>query len=187
MRTTYKPMILAVAMVGLIGAVIAVVFLTRTSAPTPQTGTDSHIGEGDPLSPVGAAPDTVATNAMAIIFGWKPATDTSGWDALHRASDLLTGELAAAAAAPPSTSPRPVPEWDSWARSGDVVSASTTVSAGRSTTLSGSTSSVPVDISQTVLHPDGAMTPYARMTATVDLVNVDGTWLVDTYRIETTQ
>ncbi|MEE2061812.1 hypothetical protein [Rhodococcus artemisiae] len=187
MRTTYKTLLLTTAMLGLIGAVIAVVILTRTSSPTPQTGTDSHIGEGDPLSPVGSAPETVATNAMSIVFSWKPATDKSGWDALHRAGDLLTGELAAAAATPPATSPRPVSEWDSWARSGDVVSASTTVSAGRNTTISGSASSVPVDISQTVLHPDGDMTPYTKMTATVELVNVDGTWLVETYRIDTTQ
>lgn len=183
----YKPLWIGGAVVALIAAVLVVVALNhqRNTSPPPSAGTDSHVEHGDPLAPEGAAPETVASNAMSIMFSWKPAEDESGWDALHRASDLVTGQLAAAAATPPTPLPRPVSEWDSWARSGDVVSASTVVPAGKTATVTGSTAIVPVQISQTVLHPDGDMTPYKKMPATVELTQVNGTWLVDTYRIET--
>ncbi|NKR30041.1 hypothetical protein GS966_25575 [Rhodococcus hoagii] len=187
----YKALWIGGAVVALIAVVLVLVALNhqRNTSPPPNVGTDSHIdhGEYDPLSPEGAAPETVAGNAMSIIFGWKPADDESGWDALHRASDLVTGQLAVAAATAPTPLPRPVSEWDSWARSKDVVSASTVIPAGKSAIVSETTATVPVQISQTVLHPDGDMTPYKKMTATVELTKVNGTWLVNTYRIETTR
>lgn len=188
---SYKPLWIAGTVVALIAAVLAVVAINhnRNTAPAPGIGTDSHVdhAEHDPLAPEGAAPETVASNAMSIIFTWKPGEDSSGWDGLHRASALLTGDLAAAAATPPTPTPRPVPEWDSWVRGGDVVSASTVPLPGQVPVVTGTEAAVPVQISQTVLHPDGDMTPYKRMTGTVHLTNVDGTWLVNTYRIETTQ
>lgn len=187
----YKPVWIAGAVIALIAAVLAMVAINhnRNTSPADGQGTDSHVdhAEHDPLAPEGAKPETVARNAMSIIFAWKPAEDTSGWEALHRAHNLLTGDLAAAAATPPTPTPRPVSEWDAWARGGDAISASTVLLPGQTASVNGTTATVPVQISQTVLHADGDMTPYKRMTGTVHLTNVDGTWLVDTYRIEATR
>lgn len=163
----------------------AIQLATPDSGTTTSEGTDAHHTHDNPLSPEHAEPETVATNALSVVFSWQPGRDRSGWDALARAAGngLLTGELAKAAAAEPNPLPRPMSEWAAWARSGDTVTGAAAITGEAD--VSGTTATVPVLITQTVLHPGGDSTPLTRYPATVTLERDDtGTWRAANYRIE---
>lgn len=174
-----------VALVLIVGIAFAVHQTTgNDSGPAAAEGHDSDHHHEDPLAPEHAEPQTVATNAMSMIFSWQPARDRSGWDALHRASqaNLLTGILAKAAAKEPNPLPTPVADWAAWSRSGDTLTAATT--AETPVSIKGATATVDVRIRQVVLHPDGGSTPYKTSAATVTLKkDASGTWRAANYRI----
>ncbi|HEY9311908.1 hypothetical protein [Williamsia sp.] len=110
-----------VAVFLIVGGAVALRQHTETSVTSTSEGSDVDHDHGDPLSPEHAPPETIATNAMSMIFSWHPGRDRS----LNRAAqtDLLTGVLAKAAATEPNPLPRPVSDWAAWERSGDTVTA----------------------------------------------------------------
>ncbi|MBM9838626.1 hypothetical protein JO861_18935 [Rhodococcus hoagii] len=172
-----------VAALVLIGGIFLVRQVTTDTVAGTSSGEDSH-AQIDPLAPQGAEPQDVARNAMAMLFSWKPAEDSSSWDAMNRAkaAGLLTGQLAQAAATAPTPAPQPPKEWAAWARSGDTVTAAATILDG--TKVSGDTAIAPIQIKQIVLHPGGQSTPYKTQIADVTLERgSDGTWRASTYKI----
>lgn len=185
--------------IGIIVGVIVAVFLivggalalrqhAETSVTSTSEGSDADHEHGDPLSPEHAQPETVATNAMSMIFSWQPGRDRSGWEALNRAAqtDLLTGVLAKAAATEPNPLPRPVSDWAAWERSGDTVTAAG--AAQGAPVVDGDSATVEVQVRQIVIHPDGASTPYKTSRATVTLEqDSSGIWRAANYRIGETQ
>ena len=185
--------------IGIIVGVIVAVFLivggavalrqhAETSVTSTSEGSDADHEHGDPLSPEHAQPETVATNAMSMIFSWQPGRDRSGWEALNRAAqtNLLTGVLAKAAATEPNPLPRPVSDWAAWERSGDTVTAAG--AAQGAPVVDGESATVEVQVRQIVIHPDGASTPYKTSRATVTLEqDSSGTWRAANYRISETQ
>lgn len=177
-----------IAVVLIAGGIFAIRQTSETSVTSTSEGSDADHEHGDPLSPEHAEPQTVATNAMSMIFSWQPGRDRSGWDGLNRAAhtDLLTGVLAKAAASEPSPLPRPVSDWAAWERSGDTVTAALTSQGAPS--IKGAAATVEVQIRQIVIHPDGASTPYKTSKATVTLEqDSSGTWRAANYRLGETQ
>ena len=182
-----------------IGIVVALVLIVGIAFAIRQTtgndggrgtaeGHDSDQQHEDPLAPQHAEPQTVATNAMSMMFSWQPGRDLSGWDALHRTgqTDLLTGVLAKAAATEPNPLPRPISDWAAWERSGDTVTAASTAQGAPS--IKGATATVEVQIRQVVIHPDGASTPYKTSMATVTLEkDAAGTWRAANYKLGQTR
>ncbi|MFR9753948.1 hypothetical protein ACL02S_23315 [Nocardia sp. 004] len=146
-----------------------------------HVATDSHTDISDPLDPTAASPETVAVNAITIIHTWRPSQDDSAWQALHRAHALLTDPIVRAAATAPDPPPRPIPEWDSWSRSHDQINA--VVIVAKAALLEGDDATVVVRMTQLVIHPDGATTPYQTSLLRVQLHHVDGKgWLVSHYQ-----
>ena len=167
----------AVAVVALIAVGTALVLLTGTTSSEDKGGTDA----GFALDPISDDPTSVATVVMAGIYTWQPSVQDSTWDALHSQSAFLTGPIATAAAAPPTPAPRPIGEWAGWARSDDTVTAA--VDASGEAVVEGDVATVPVTITQTVLHRSRESTPFTTYTADVTLHRVDGSWKVANYRI----
>ena len=168
----------AVAVVALIAVGTALVVLTgNTTSEDERGGTDA----GFTLDPISDDPTSVATVVMAGIYTWQPSVQDSTWDALNAQCAFLTGPLATAAAAPPTPAPRPISEWAGWARSDDTVTAA--VGASGEPVVEGATATVPVTITQTVLHRSRESTPFTTYTADVTLHRVDGSWTVANYRI----
>ncbi|MBY6436119.1 hypothetical protein HQ602_06945 [Rhodococcus kroppenstedtii] len=168
----------AVAVAALIAVGTALVVLTGTTRSEGERGgTDA----GFAIDPVLGDPTSVATVVMAGIYTWQPSVQGSTWDALHAQSAFLTGPMATAAATPPTPAPRPISEWAGWARSDDTVTAA--VEASGETVVDGDSATVPVTISQTVLHRSRESTPFTTYTADVTLHRVDDAWRVANYRI----
>lgn len=178
-----------VALVLTVGIAFAVHQTTgNDGGPAAAEGHDSDHQHEDPLAPEHAEPQTVATNAMSMIFSWQPARDRSGWDALHRAAqaDLVTGVLAKAAANEPNPLPTPAADWAAWSRSGDTVTGAG--AAQGEPVVDGESATVEVQVRQIVIHPDGASTPYKTSRATVTLEqDSSGIWRAANYRIDDTQ
>ncbi|MFC7962396.1 hypothetical protein [Rhodococcoides kroppenstedtii] len=168
----------AVAVVALIAVGTALVLLTgTTSSEDERGGTDA----GFAIDPISDDPTSVATVVMAGIYTWQPSVQDSTWDALNTQSAFLTGPIATAAAAPPTPAPRPISEWAGWARSDDTVTAA--VDASGEPVVDGDSATVPVTISQTVLHRSRESTPFTTYTADVTLRRVGDSWTVANYRI----
>ena len=167
----------AVAVVALIAVGTALVVLTGTTSSEDKGGTDA----GFALDPVSDDPTSVATVVMAGIYTWQPSVQESTWDALNSQRAFLTGPMATAAAAPPTPAPRPISEWAGWARSDDTVTAA--VDASGEAVVDGDSATVPVTISQTVLHRSRESTPFTTYTADVTLRRVGESWTVANYRI----
>lgn len=168
----------AVAVVALIAVGTALVVLTcTTSSEGERGGTDA----GFALDPISDDPTSVATVVMAGIYTWQPSVQDSTWDALNAQRAFLTGPMATAAAAPPTPAPRPIGEWAGWARSDDTVTAA--VDASGEPVVDGDSATVPVTITQTVLHRSRESTPFTTYTADVTLHWVDDWWTVANYRI----
>ncbi|WP_194838473.1 hypothetical protein [Nocardia sp. XZ_19_369] len=175
--TKRRPVIITVAVAA---AMISCVLLIQceTNPTSTSSSTDSH-AHIDPLDPVGASPEAVAINAITIIHSWRPSHDNAPWQALHRATALLTHPIVQAASTPPNPPPRPIPEWDGWARSRDQLSAAVTIL--EPATLTGATATVPVRLAQIVLHPDGLTTPWRTTTLRVELARDGDIWRVGSY------
>ncbi|WP_182348752.1 hypothetical protein [Tomitella gaofuii] len=165
------------------GAAIAVLLVALLVIP----GADESDTTGDttdvavPSLSLGRAADQVATEALTTIYTWQPATDASPGVGLTRAARWLTGDLAAAAAAPPADPPIRPPQWSAWARSGDVLRASAEVIDRPTTTETEATRTVRVR--QQIMHATGDLTPREPVVATVHLVRGGGSWLIDDYRV----
>ncbi|WP_194829277.1 hypothetical protein [Nocardia sp. XZ_19_231] len=172
------------AAIAVVVVAAVIVVITRHMVTDPpghdHAGGDSH-AHIDPLDPTGATPDTVAINALTIAYTWRPGTDASTWEALHRAAALLTDPLARAAAARPDPAPKALQEWSSWVDSRDQVSAAAAPLAPA--TVDGDTASVLVRVTQTVLHAGGASTPYSSQVMQVELKQLGETWLMARYNV----
>lgn len=165
------------AVVALLGALLVTVYILDGHGR--GSGDDRH-NHADPLAPEDASPDIVTRNALTLLYSWNPGSDESSWTALHRAAALTTGPLAAAAATPPDPAPRPIGRWADWARDGDTVTGAVTrLDPPR---VDGEHAEVDAVVAQTILHARGGTDPYRRITVTVRLSRVGGTWLVASYR-----
>lgn len=174
-RTTSRTPGVAAAVLAAV-AVVALIAVGTTSSED-KGGTDA----GFAIDPISDDPTSVATVVMAGIYTWQPSVQNSTWDALHAQSAFLTGPIATAAATPPDPAPRPISEWTGWAASDDTVTAA--VDASGETVVDGDTATVPVTITQTVLHRSRESTPFTTYTADVTLHRVDDSWTVANYRI----
>lgn len=150
---------------------LVIVVIARPDLPE---GTDSHAHIQPEDSLTGAA-----TTVMVGIHTWNPAAEQSPWDAMAAVSEHLTGRMADAAASRPMPDPSPQ-AWEAWARSGDRVIGDAEV-LGEPGEPDDQTATVAVRVGQTVMHPDGATTPFRSHTASVELELADGRWLVENY------
>lgn len=145
------------------------------------SGTDTHV-HVDEGTPETAAPETVAGRALSAMFSWQPVVDSSPGAAMGRALPWLGGDLAKEATMPPAEGIRPLPSWQLWKQSGDVISASASVEPEP-------VQSTPyrqtwrVQVRQTVLHADGSSTPYSAQTMSADLEHTDSGWRLMSYSI----
>lgn len=143
-----------------------------------ETGTDAHHAPPEPSETAEGA----ASAAIQQIFSWRPAEQAGPWDALHSASDSLTGVLAQGAAERPVDEPLP-PQWSAWASSGDVVIAATE-RTGKPADPDAEAAQVTLRLRQVVQHTDGSATPTPEMTVVVDMVRDGSTWLAAEYRFQ---
>lgn len=160
-----------------VAIIVVLIFGGGTDAPE-QPGTDA----GYAIDPIGTKPADVAVAVMSGVFTWQPTVQSSSWDALHSQGNQLTGAMATAAAQPPTVAPKPLPEWEAWARSGDTITA--VVQPAGDAAVVGDTATVPVSISQTVQHSSGEITPYTIYNATVTLENESNAWKVANYHLD---
>ena len=171
-----RTMTLAVPAVAVAVLVSLAVWAWHSRGQTELTGTDTHEHLDDPTANAGTAAESI----MVALYTWDPAVESSPWDAMNRSADRLTGRLARAAAVRPSPDPAP-PQWAAWAASGDRIVGGAQVSAAQNVD-GGDRVTVPVVISQTVMHSDGATTPRESMTADVDMVRDDGVWKAEFFQ-----
>lgn len=176
-RTAAATLFACIGLVGVVAVAALTVFLFRGSESLPPPGTDAGIA----IDPSATDPAGVAASVMSGVFTWQPAVQDSPWEALHSQQGSLAGQMATAAAAPPSPLPQAMPEWSAWSRSGDVVTAVTKLDG--EPTIESDTATVPVIISQTVQHISGEITPYTTYTATVVLEKQSDAWQVANYRL----
>lgn len=168
---------------GVVAATVVVVAVVATAAALmlraghAEPGTDADHAHPDPS----AVAEEAAALAIGQIFSWRPAEQAGPWDALHAASDTLTGTLAQAAEQRPADEPLPR-QWAAWARSGDVVVGAVEI-AGTRTDPEASETTVRLLVRQVVRHSDGTTTPLPEMTVLVDMVRLGHDWKAAEYRI----
>lgn len=150
------------------------------SETTPAAGDAEHSIDG--LGPDTAGPAEAAQQALAALFTWQPVTDASTGVALSRARPWLAGELARASQYPLATGVREPPHWAGWRRSGDIVTAHAVAQASPECHRDSCT--VTVLVTQTVLHRDGASTPYQVMHVNAATQYTTEGWKLSDYRIE---
>lgn len=152
-------------------------------SPGPSAGNDHGHELPGPPDPATAGPDVVAAQALSMMFTWQPVTDPSSGEGVRRAAPWLGGELAAAASSTvTATVARPDPRWESWRRSGDVVTATADVDAGHIPD-SPSTAVRLVTVRQKVLHADGDTTPLNPMRVEATLTHTDRGWRLTAYTV----
>ncbi|MFH5227539.1 hypothetical protein [Antrihabitans spumae] len=128
--------------------------------------------------------DTVAVEALARIFSWRPADEPQG-GSLARARDLLGPTLLtvvdgyASDSAPPRTSL----QWAHWRDTGARVDAFTFASAEPS----GDTDPARIQhrkigIEQTVVYPDGDTESLPPTAVIATLIRTSDGWRLDTYQ-----
>lgn len=168
---------LAVIAVVIAAAVIGVRWFGGGDDAEEHTGSDAdHVHVEQTVTAEGAA-----EQAMSRIFTWRPAGQESPWDSTHAAADLLTGDLARAAAQRPSPDPLPK-QWLSWAESNDRIVAATEVLGADGDTTRGP-ATVTVSVRQRVMHPDGDVTPQPDMTAEVTVEHTSDGWKASRYQL----
>lgn len=145
------------------------------------SGTDAHVHVDDG-TPETASPETVAGRALSAMFSWQPVIDPSPGAAMGRALPWLGGDLAKEASMPPAEGIRPLPSWQLWKQSGDVISASATVEP-EPVHSTPEKQTWRVQVRQTVLHADGSSTPYSHQTMSADLEHTDSGWRLVSYNV----
>jgi hypothetical protein len=145
------------------------------------SGTDAHVHVDDG-TPETASPETVAGRALSAMFSWQPVIDPSPGAAMGRALPWLGGDLATEASMPPAEGIRPLPSWQLWKQSGDVISASATVEP-EPVHSTPEKQTWRVQVRQTVLHADGSSTPYSHQTMSADLEHTDSGWRLVSYNV----
>ncbi|MGV9865714.1 hypothetical protein [Rhodococcus koreensis] len=177
------PIVVLAAIAALVVAAVAVVLIVATnegSETDAGSGHDDHT-HVETEDPANAEPATVAERALAAMFSWQPVTDPSPGAAVTRALPWLGGDLAAQAQRPPATGIRPLPQWQPWKESGDIVSATAEASAPILTTAGRQV--LPVTLTQTVLHGDGSTTPYATHQVRAVVDRTDTGWRLTEYNL----
>lgn len=161
--------------------------ITVTAVPLLLTG----CGTDEPQTPVTEQPsvdtnsaDSVAVEALARIFSWRPADEPQG-GSLARARDLLGPALLTVvdANAAASTPPRTSLQWAHWRETGARIDAFTFASAEPS----GDTDPARIQhrkigIEQTVVYPDGDTESLAPTAVIATLVRTADGWRLDTYQ-----
>lgn len=180
-----RSLIVALIMAAAVTVTAAVGFMvTRsqvgTNATTPAPGDADHRVLGP--QPAGASARVAAQTALAVMFGWRPAVESSPGAALARACPWLTGDLARDADAPAATGLRPHPDWQAWRRSGDVVTA--TAEAEQAGECADESCSLPVTVRQVVLHRDGSSTPYRTLQVVAVVHRTDHGWRLGSYHLD---
>lgn len=168
--------VIAASTVAAFLVAVLLVLLVRSGQDEP--GTDAHHAHPEPSETAEGA----ASAAIQQIFSWRPAEQAGPWDALHAASQSLTGQLAEAAAERPVDEPLPS-QWSAWATSGDVVVAATE-RTGQPADPDADQAQVTLRLRQVVQHTDGSATPTPEMTVVVDMVRDGPTWRAAKYRFQ---
>src|SRR3546814_15487637 len=101
---------------------------------------------------------------------------------MARALPWLGGDLAKEASMPPAEGIRPLPSWQLWKQSGDVISASATVEP-EPVHSTPEQQTWRVQVRQTVLHADGSSTPYSHPTTSADREHTDSGWPLVSYNV----
>lgn len=175
-RSLIVGVVIAAGVVVACALAALLVVMLRGGADEP--GTDAHHPHPEPTE----SADGAATAAIRQIFTWRPAEQSGPWDALHAASDVLTGPLAQAAAQRPADEPLPR-QWDAWAASADVVVGAVEI-VGSPMGPNDDKGPVTLILRQVVQHRDGSTTPLPEMTVQVDMVRDGPTWKAAQYRFE---
>lgn len=155
----------------------AVMVLAGCSSSEPEKpGRDNHSGTPGPQN---TGISEVTTSWLSAVYSWQPVTDRSPTDALIRARQWATGTLADPN--PPRVRTRANPEWQAWATSGDVITA--TIDQLEVIKLTPVTATASARVSQVALHEDGDSTPLPKLKVTVSLKQLEsGHWKVADYR-----
>ncbi len=152
-------------------------------AHAPSAGSDHGHAVSGPPDPATADPTVVAAQALSMMFTWQPVTDPSSGEAVRRAAPWLGGDLAAAASSTLTATPeRPDPSWESWRRSGDVVTATADVDDGHIPDTT-STAQRLITVRQKTLHADGDTTPLTPMRVQATLTRTDHGWRLTDYTV----
>lgn len=169
-------------------AVCAIAALTLTGCSTGSglpDGSDVHVVI-DPLDPQTLDADTTATTAMSTILTWQPSRDGSKSDALARARRWLGGDLATTIDSGATAQVRPDPDWQGWADSKDVVTATCVRADSTSAAPEGMrTLIIDVECTQTVLHTSGRTTRITPQTWRTTITRTDNGWRLTEYRLHT--
>jgi hypothetical protein len=153
--------------------------VTPASEPSQPAPSTTSLAPAVPVSdPHTADPDTVAKQALTIMFSPQPRIDRSSGDAFERAAAWLSPRMRTAAAA--RTESGPVTRWDDW-RARQV-----TITAHVQLGCSGCSPDTPTHvqrvatIAQLAIDPAGHNSAENVITAWVTLVRQQDGWRVDT-------
>lgn len=124
-------------------------------------------------------PEHTAEQMVMTMYSYNPREDSSPQDAMKRAERYMTGELKEAAGKD-SPSEKRSQIWESWAKSGDIV---TTAVLPEDRDFSDESGSVTIVARQTVLGDAGTI-PLEPFSVRVHLKKVDGVWLAAGYDLE---
>lgn len=178
MTVTRRTWLLVLSVLSAVAvAVTVVVSVSRDTPGGEQHGPgDAEHGIEGPM-PEGADAHTAAVHALTAMFSWQPVVDESPGAGLVRARPWLTGELAATADSSPGATSgvRPLPDWQAWRESRDVIRAAVTEPTVTTTAVDGECL-VAATVTQTVHHLDNTRTPYRRMTVSAVMRDTGNGW-----------
>lgn len=163
----------AIAAVVLILAVIAGVVAWKMQTAEPDFVGDPEV---DTVDPIRDDPENAAVSLVSAVNTWRPAEQESPVAAAVAVEDRLVGKYAQLAASDPSDYPLP-PEWEEWARWGDVHKTIATVAPGSAPVEETATKAVvTLDLQKMVAHADGEVTRLGRAVVDAEMVKEADVW-----------
>jgi hypothetical protein len=160
-----------------------------SSAPTPYPPARSQTVDGLPPEPAaappapGSSPDTVAAEALAVMFRWDTGRDSGPATATRRALAFLAPPMSSAViTSPPVASPGA--QWNTWAAHHATLTPAITPGSDDRPPDTADQAYRQFEITQAVHSPDGWSAPPQHATAFVTLVHTAAGWKITDVRQE---
>lgn len=165
--------VIAIAVVVIIGLLVAGIMALTSDKP--GHGSDAGVLHAE-HDPVADDPYLTAAQAATTMFSFTPAEQDYPEQGLRKIQDSLTGQLEDLAVNPPPQNPKQLPEsWQAWKKSGEHIYAN--VDRAGDTRFDGDeVATVPLEISQVIVHPSDETTPYKRFEAEFRVEKSEGRW-----------
>lgn len=181
LRTVPRPLLV-------IGALVIAAVLVAAGAWALLGNRDDDTGHAtEAIEPSLHDPVVAATGTLSVILSYAPAEQDTPYDQYAPIIDRLTGPTRQLAENPPTgeEAAKAIPtQWNDWKASGDRVRALVSSDTDHTDYPDDATeASIPVNVTEQVVHYDNSTTPLSKYTATVKVVKPADVWLFDSYTI----